>query len=104
MNVAKACTVTAEPEVFKSHTSTNDPAETAKAGPPKIPANARHTQSVWMFFASPEPIVKSMKMGRLTKYTILRPNTSERGALNIGPKPRPTTYIETPSNAVVMET
>jgi hypothetical protein len=104
INVANACTVTADPDVFKSQISTNDPPETANAGPPKMPANARHIARVWIFFASPAPIVNSMKMGRLTKYTIFLPKTSLSGALNIGPSPSPTTYMDRPSNAVVIET
>jgi len=104
MKVANACTVTAEPEVLRSQMSTNEPAETASAGPPKIPASVRQTASVAMFLAKPAPSVNSMNRGRLTKYTIFRPKTSDSGAENMGPRPRPTTYIDTPSSAVVMET
>jgi len=67
MNVANACTVTAEPEALRSQISTKLPAETANAGPPKMPANARQIARVSIFLANPAPIVNSMKMGRLTK-------------------------------------
>ena len=84
IKLAIACTETADPDVLRSQMSTKEPAETATAGPPNIPENILQITNVWIFCARAAPIVKSRKIGRLTKYTIFLPKTSDNGALNIG--------------------
>lgn len=65
--MGKAWTSTTSRDVFNSHKSESDPPETARAGPPKIPPNARHTSNIRMFPTHAKPRMKKRKISKVTR-------------------------------------
>lgn len=79
------------------------PAPTARAGLPVIPAKKRHTRKLAKLLLNPAPTVNSAKTGDEITYTIFLPYFSLRGALVMGPKPRPSVYTVIPKSPTVRE-
>jgi hypothetical protein len=80
------------------------PAQTGKDAPPKKPAKNRRMQSAVMLGANPAAILNSALIGGDMRYVPIRPIISLIGALSIGPKDKPKTYVVRGTVAMVSET
>jgi hypothetical protein len=72
-----------------SHKSFITPAPTLSNGPVKIPDRDLATAIVAKVLADPPTIVKMRDKGIVTRYTILRPKTSQAAIPTRAPIPRP---------------
>ena len=84
--------------------SADVPAQTGNGVPPKKPAKNRSIHRAVILGEKPAPRVKSALIGTAMRYVPSRPIVSLIGALSIGPKERPKTYVVKGSVATASET
>ena len=80
------------------------PAHTGRDAPPKKPAKNLKIHSAVMLGAKPAPRVKSALIGTEVRYVPSRPMVSLIGALSMGPKDKPSTYVVRGKIATISET
>lgn len=80
------------------------PSIKTKQGPPKKPAKNRQTAKLAKLCDRDAPNMKSMKIGRLIKYTVERPIRSVMCGVIIGAKAIPAKFKDSPRMATVIDT
>jgi len=80
------------------------PAPTLSTVEPASPAKKRQTIKDANDLLKPPPRVKSMLVGKLTRYTICLPQVSLAGAAITGPNAKPSTHSVTPRYETTVET
>lgn len=80
------------------------PSIKTREGPPKKPAKNRQIAKLAKLCDRDAPKIKSMKMGKLNKYTAERPTRSVICGVRMGAKAIPTRFKDNPRIAAVLDT
>jgi hypothetical protein len=97
-------TVIARPRVLLSNMSEKTAPTTARGEAPKKPPQNRHMRTVCRSFPAATAIWKIEKPNIDKTMGSLRPRNSERGAHNVGPVAKPSTYKDRPRRPTSVET